>query len=69
MTTRTTDVLRCQCGHSGMLRTSENDQPYIASWVSHKLEGFVGEVTEWELTNVACPACGQKGKVDYAKGA
>jgi len=32
MTSRTTDAVRCKCGHEGTIRTSENDQPYSANW-------------------------------------
>ena len=66
MTLRTVDELQCQCGHRGVLRSAENDQPYSTHWVRHSLEGFLGSVSDWQLANVMCPACGQTGKVDYA---
>lgn len=65
---RTQDILICQCGHTGILKSSENDQPYSSNWSSHKLEGFSGSVTDWDLDKVQCPECGQVGKVEYAKG-
>lgn len=68
MATHSRDDLKCQCGHTGVLRTSENDQPYSASWVSHKLEGFAGKVSNWQLDQFECPQCKQVGKVQYAKG-
>ncbi len=67
MTLRTTSKLICECGHTGTLRTSENDAPYSSNWVSHKLEGFRGSVSEdGELTDVTCLECGKTGKVTYA---
>jgi hypothetical protein len=68
MTLRTQDTLKCQCGHVGIMKSSENDQPYSSGWSSHKLIGFLGEVTDWKLDLVKCPECGQVGKVEYAKG-
>ena len=67
MTLRTIDKLVCECGHEGLLRSKENDQPYSSEWTSHKLEGFSGTVSKWQLDGVHCPACGKTGKVDYAK--
>ena len=40
MTYRTETKLRCECGHSGLLRTAENDQPYSDSWFKRTVEGF-----------------------------
>ena len=48
------------------LRTAENDQPDSSPWVRQELEGFSGKVSNWQLAEVRCPACGQIGKVDYA---
>lgn len=67
MTTRTTDALICECGHSGSLHTAENDQPYSTPWVSHRLVGFGGEVSNWNLAKVSCPACKQTGTVKYSR--
>ena len=68
MTMRTVDKLKCECGHTGSLHTSENDQPYSSPWVSRKLEGFNGNISEAEtLELVQCPNCGQTGKVHFAK--
>lgn len=66
MATYSRDDLECQRGPTRVLRTSENDQPYSASWVSHKLEGFVGKVSNRQLDQVECPHCKQIGKVKYA---
>ena len=66
MTLRTVSALRCRCGHTGSMRTAENDQPYSASWTRHELDGFSGTVSEWKLDFVRCPSCGQIGKVSYA---
>ncbi len=68
VTLRTTDRLKCECGHEGTLETAENDQPYSEPWTHHKLEGFSGQVTDWKLDHVRCPSCGQVGKVKYAQG-
>jgi hypothetical protein len=64
MTLRTMTTLKCVCGYTGVLRTSENDQPYSAEWVSHKLEGFGGTVSDLGGTDeVQCPNCGQIGQI------
>lgn len=68
MATRSTDVLKCECGHTGTLRTVESDQPYGDMWEKHTLEGFIGTVKDWQLDAVLCPQCGQTGKVRYADG-
>jgi hypothetical protein len=68
MTMVTYDDLICECGHTGKLRTRENDAPFSSNWMSHRLEGFEGHVgDEWDLSPVRCPACGQTGKVDFKK--
>lgn len=66
MATRSTDKLKCECGHEGTLRSTENDQPYSSHWVSHKLDGFDGSVDNWDLAKVRCPTCGETGKVSIA---
>lgn len=66
MSTRSTDALICECGHTGLLKSRESDQPYGADWVRHELEGFSGTVRAWQLNEVRCPNCGQTGKVIYA---
>lgn len=63
MTYRTQEKLVCVCGHEGVLRTSENDQPYSEPWTRHSLEGFSGSVSDWKLDGVICPKCGQVGQV------
>jgi len=63
MTLRTRDKLVCDCGHLGLLISSENDQPYGAPWTRHELEGFSGSVDDWNLERVQCPNCGAVGKV------
>ena len=42
MTLRTREALVCQCGHTGYLKCSENDQPYSEMWESYSFEGFNG---------------------------
>lgn len=67
MTLRTTSKLKCECGHEGILKTAENDQPYSSPWVKYDLEGFYGTVSEGNLDLVRCPTCGKLGKVDYSQ--
>ena len=67
MTIRTVDKIECECGHTGLLRMSENDQPYSTPWVKRTLEGFVGTVSDnGELEKVSCLRCGKIGKVIYS---
>jgi len=69
MTTRTGYPVRCDCGHEGAIRMSENDQSYSANWESYTLVGLVGGTysvsnrsADWEevfeQTTPACPKCG-----------
>ena len=71
MTMRTRFALICECGHTGTLITSENDQPYSQAWESHKLEGFQsagsGDSDKSIPHSPRCPECGSTN-VDYAPG-
>jgi hypothetical protein len=68
LTMRTTSKLICECGHLGLLHTSENDQPFSGSWESHKLEGFREGGSDTNMNGVplspVCPQCGSR-KVTY----
>lgn len=77
VTTRMRDALVCECGHTGHLLLSENDQPFSSLWENYRLEGFSGN--EITITNYAdrphdvlaalqptCPKCGKTGAVKYA---
>lgn len=77
MTLRTREALICQCGHTGYLKCSENDQPYSDMWESYSLEGFNGDgltVTDHRnrpkdilaAMKPACPKCGRTGRVKYS---
>lgn len=68
MTTRTSYPVRCNCGHEGAIRMSENDQPYSANWESYTLVGLAGGTysvsnrsADWEEVfkqmKPACPEC------------
>lgn len=69
MTSRTTDPVRCKCGHEGAIRTSENDQPYSANWERYTVIGLNGgshhverRSATWEevfdAVKPTCPKCG-----------
>ncbi len=73
MTMHTRTALVCECGHTGLVHTRENDQPYSIEWVRHELEGFTGNGADekdrgdlLQVMNPRCPKCGQTGKVTYA---
>lgn len=63
MTMRTVTKLTCECGHTGFLHTSENDQPYSKMWESHSLDGFK-EGKESDASKIPlspiCPECGSQ---------
>jgi hypothetical protein len=69
MTSRTTDPVRCKCGHEGAIRTSENDSPYSANWEEYTVIGLNGgshhverRSALWEevfdAIKPTCPKCG-----------
>lgn len=70
MTMRTSYKLTCSCGHHGLIKMSENDQPYSKSWERYSLDGFNGSEfgvdgsAEWDKVFIAmkptCPKCGIK---------
>jgi len=64
MTMRTTTHLRCACGHTGVLRTAENDAPFSREWFDRTVEGFIDHDDGFGIRKLACPACGQQGRVE-----
>lgn len=66
MTTRTQTPLVCVCGHTGMLRTAENDQPYSTEWFQRTVEGFIDHDEGFGTTDLTCRACGRRGQVSHA---
>lgn len=63
MTTRTTTYLICTCGHRGVLRTAENDQPYSKEWFNRTVEGFIDNDDGFGFKELTCRACGKHGEV------
>ena len=76
MTTHSEKPLVCECGHSGYLNCTENDQPFSGLYEAYSLDGFEGG--SLTITSYAdmpkdliahlhpkCPKCGQIGKVKY----
>jgi hypothetical protein len=69
MTSRTTDCVRCKCGHEGVILTSENDSPYSANWEEYTVRGLNGGSHHVERRHASwqevfdaikptCPNCG-----------
>lgn len=63
MTYRTTTPLICVCGHTGTLKTAENDAPFSTEWFSRTVEGFVDHDEGFRTKDLECPACGKRGEV------
>lgn len=67
MTMRTSHKVKCECGHEGIIRHSESDQPYAKCWDSYSLEGLEGsgfyteKAVEWDVIfkemKPKCPQC------------
>ena len=66
MTTRTTTPLICVCGHTGVLKTAENDQPFSKEWFSRRVEGFTDYDSGFSTKDLGCPKCGRRGEVSEA---
>lgn len=70
MTSHTTYLVICTCGHNGSIKMSENDQPYSKCWESYSLENLNGirysvdGTTDWpavfEAMKPTCPQCGNE---------
>lgn len=71
MTMRTKHPVKCSCGHIGIIKMSENDQPFSKPWESYSLEdlkgnsecsveGFMNWETVFEKLQPVCPKCGKK---------
>jgi hypothetical protein len=64
MTYRTFTNLRCDCGHSGQIVESENDQPYSTLWSStsvvdlEKGGTYSGRNQLISKIKPSCPKCG-----------
>lgn len=64
MTTRSTIILVCACGHRGHIEISENDQPYSKPWVSATLVDLDARGSYAENYKIfseerpSCPKCG-----------
>jgi len=77
MTTHHHEQVICECGHTGTVNWSENDQPYSKQWEQYGIEGFKGNGFYIEgyvsldeaLARIKpiCPACGAVGKIKYAQ--
>ncbi len=77
MTMRQKIAVKCECGHTGVVHWSENDQPYSKAWEKYTLEGFKGSefYTEGPVAlsealkemQPQCPRCGEKGKIIMPK--
>ncbi|MEX0405811.1 hypothetical protein ABGN05_09075 [Aquibium sp. LZ166] len=74
MTTQTTHMLSCECGHEGFLDAEEDGSRAIGLWIHYSLRGFSGgsltlinhsSASKDVLEQMAprCPACGRVGKV------
>lgn len=73
MTTHHEVPVVCECGHTGTVHWSENDQPFSRQWEKYSISGFDGEMFEiGGSTNVTdalkkmkpkCPSCGRVGKL------
>jgi hypothetical protein len=76
MTTHFREAIVCECGHSGTLRWSENDQPFSKQWEQYSVDGFEGEgfyiegytspTEALRRINPRCLGCGAVGKVSRA---
>ncbi|CAI8718563.1 hypothetical protein [Pseudomonas chlororaphis] len=70
MTLRTTNLVRYVCGHEGVIRLSENDQPYSACDERYDVINLRGvgvnftRMADWpevfEQMSLQCLACGTK---------
>lgn len=71
MTMRTRYKVECSCGHAGLIKLSENDQPYSDSWESYSAENldsnggfYIDGHADWDevFKNMepSCPKCGRK---------
>lgn len=67
MTTRTNTPLICVCGHTGVLKTAENDQPFSNEWFSRTVEGFTDYDSDFSFKDLGCPKCGRRGEVSKIK--
>jgi hypothetical protein len=79
MTSNSSRPIVCECGHTGSVDLSENDQPFSGLWESYSLHGFSGRdftITSFKdmppdvlaYMKPKCPKCGSVGKVKYAQG-
>ena len=71
MTTSTRFKLVCECGHSGNLKMSENDQPYSKCWEKYVVEdlnskqdhiyvdGSISVQEAVQRLDISCPKCGR----------
>lgn len=68
MTTRTSYPVKCECGHIGAIRMSENDAPYSTQYESYALKDLMGNgyhierrFADWdevfENMKPTCPSC------------
>lgn len=68
MTTRTYRYFTCLRGHTGVEKTSENDQPYSQSWETVALNGLVAAgKDERGLAAYTCQLCGQPMSLNPSK--
>lgn len=69
MTMRTEYPVKCVCGHTGLIKMSENDQPYSKPWEQYSLQDLKGNSgfnvegsANWETVfqklQPSCPKCG-----------
>ena len=74
MTTQTSHVLLCECGHEGFLDAEEDGGRASGSWIHYSLRGFGGgtltlinhgisSVDVLEHMSPRCPTCSVAGKV------
>lgn len=75
MTMRTNFLVKCDCGHEGSIRLSENDQPYSDPWESYSLQNLnsngghnIERASDWEdvfnALKPSCPICGRSLSVN-----
>lgn len=79
MASRSSEKIKCVCGHEGALHCKENDAPFTRGYEEYHLSGFEGGTAYFDGfcsdaakllvdLNPKCPECGAVGMVNYAKG-
>lgn len=70
MAIRETISVKCSCGNTGQIKTTENDQPYSTPWIKYSLVGLKkgakevvdnnGLSLDIDKLDLHCGVCGKK---------